>query len=976
MSGEGKYRRKLIEVSLPLEAINKESSREKSIRHGHPSTLHLWWSRKPLSTCRAVLFASLVDDPSAWPELFPTEKEQEDERKRLFKIIEELVKWENSNDSRVLLKAQSEIARSLSRSLGEPMPRDEDVLKYIAEKAPPVLDPFCGGGSIPLEAQRLGLKAYASDLNPIAVLITKALIEIPPKFAGKPPVNPESKKNKTLNDSWPGAKGLADDVRYYGEWMRSEAEKRIGHLYPKVKITEEMAKDRPDLKEYVGRELTVIAWLWARTVPSPNPAANGAEVPLASKFWLSTRKGKEAWVEPIIDKTLNSYHFEVRIGKPPANFDPKKGTVARTGATCIISDAPIPFEYIRSEGKAGRLGSQLMAIVAEGDNERVYLPPLISHNEIAKSAQPNGYPETDIPQKALGFRVQLYGMDKHYKLFTPRQLVAITTFSDLVKEAREKVLADAMAAGTLPNDEKAWMKGGGGGREGPVAYADAVATYLAFAVDKATDYWSALCSWHTSREIIRNTFGRQALPMVWDYAEACPFSSSTGNWMACVDWVWKVIDRTPITNYFVGYATQLDSMATTNKLSNPIISTDPPYYDNIGYADLSDYFYVWLRRSLSEIYPSLFSTLLTPKAQELIASPYRHDNDREKARTFFEEGLRKAFSNMRVIQNPNFPITIYYAFKQSEEEEESEQLVMSSTGWETMLSSLIKSGFTINGTLPMRTELSNRPVASGTNALASSIVLVCRPRPPNAPIATRREFISALKNELPEALDKLKQGNIAPVDLAQAAIGPGMAVFTRYSKVMESDGSPMTVRTALSLINQTLDEVLAQQEGEFDPDTRWAVAWFEQHGMEEGEYGEAETLSKAKNIAINALAEAGIVRAKAGKVRLVPREELPDDWEPAENGRLTVWKAAQYLIKALQQNGESGAAELLKKLGGGMGDNAKDLAYRLYNICERKKMSKEALPYNMLITSWPEITRLVQSAISLEKSQRTLIQES
>ncbi|PKQ27861.1 MAG: hypothetical protein CVT63_05760 [Candidatus Anoxymicrobium japonicum] len=962
------YRRKLIEVALPLEAINKESAREKSIRHGHPSTMHLWWARRPLAACRAVLFASLVDDPSAWPELFPTEEDQEAERKRLFEIIEQLVKWENSNNETVLLMAQTEMARSISRNLGDAMPEGaEAIRKYLAEKAPPVLDPFCGGGSIPLEAQRLGLRAYGSDLNPVAVLITKALIEIPPKFAGLPPVNPEAREEKRLTEKeWKGAEGLADDVRYYGKWMRDEAEKRIGHFYPKVKVTKEMVKDRPDLEPYADQELTVIAWLWARTVPSPNPACKGAHVPLVQSFWLSTKKGKEAYVQPVVDREANTYSFEIHVGKPPEDFDPGKGTKAGRGASfnCIISGSPMTKDYVRGEFRAKRNSDILMAVVAEGNRSRVYLNPVESQERIARSTKPGWKPEIDMNTASKDLvSGRGYGITKWHELFTNRQLVALTTFSDLVQEAREQVLKDAISSVALPDDDRSIDADG----IGKTAYADGVTTYLGLASSRSADYWATLATWETASGFVRGTFARQALPMVWDFCEGNPMGGASGDWSGAIGWTCRVLERLP--SNLQGAARQLDATAALDGIETPVVSTDPPYYDNIGYADLSDFFYIWLRRALGRIYPQLFSTLLTPKTQELIASPYRHEGSKDKAKVFFEEGLGKTFMSMREAQNPSFPITVYYAFKQAETDGGDagkngvgSSKVTASTGWETMLAGLIHAGFSVHGTWPMRTERSTRSISLGANALASSIILVCRPRTDDSPLATRREFLSALKNELPDALKNLQHGNIAPVDLAQASIGPGMAVFTRYSKVMESDGSPMLVRTALGLINQMLDEVLAEQEGEFDADTRWAIAWFDQFGMEQGPFGVAETLSKAKNTAVNGLVDAGILEAKAGKVRLLKRDELMEDWDPARDKRFTGWEAAQYLIQALDQQGEQGAAALLRKLGGGHGETARDLSYRLYNICERKGWAREALAYNSLVIAWPEITRLAHAA--------------
>lgn len=919
-------KKKLIEVSLPLEAINKESAREKSIRHGHPSTLHLWWSRKPLSTCRAVLFASLVDDPSAHPDRFPTEEAQEAERLRLFDIIEELVKWENSNNEAVLAKAREEIRRSCD---GHP---------------PPVLDPFCGGGSIPLEAQRLGLAAYGSDLNPVAVLITKALIEIPPMFAGRPPVHPDT-KSMQLAGTWQGAQGLAEDVRYYGSWVRDEAEKRIGRLYPKVRLP----------KEQGGGEATVIAWLWVRTVTCPNPAC-GAQMPLTSKWALSTKKGKQAWVEPIVDPAAKTVRFEVRTGQGR----PQEGTVNRRGARCIVCDSPVGFDHIRAEGKAGRMGARLMAIVAQGQRSRIYLSPDEEHVRVATSAEPTWRPDAVLPHNPRDFKTPNYGMTTFADLFTARQLVALTTFSDLIAEARELVLRDAATAGLT--DDGARLADGGNGAQ---AYADAVGVYLGLGVDRLADRCSSIASWDSGYVKVRNTFGRQAIPMTWDYAEANPFSDSTGNFESALQWVSKVLERTVCD--VRGVARQLDATTAIDAMVASLISTDPPYYDNIGYADLSDFFYVWLRRSLRDVFPDLFSTLLVPKAQELVATPYRFDGSRKRAEHFFEQGLGKAFQHMKQTHSPDYPLTIYYAFKQAESKESDNDgngagHTAVSTGWETMLEGLLGAGFLIDGTWPMRSELSNRILASGTNALASSIVLVCRPRPDDAPLATRKEFVARLKRDLPDALKKLQHGSIAPVDLAQATIGPGMAVFSSYAKVLEPDGSPMTVRTALGLINQALDEVLHEQESEYDQDTRWAVAWFEETGTSSGEYGRAETLSKAKDTSIDGLARAGILEAKAGRVRLLSRNELPEDWDPTQDKRLTVWEVTQHLIRALDTQGEEGAAALLRQVGLSYGEIARDLAYRLYTICERKKWGQEALAYNSLVVAWPEVTRLVSRA--------------
>ncbi len=899
-------------MALPLEAINAASAREKSIRHGHPSTLHLWWSRKPLATCRAVLFASIVDDPSSRPEEFPTEEAQENERQRLFRIIERLVLWENTNNEEVLNEARQEILKATN---GHP---------------PPVLDPFCGGGSIPLEAQRLGLKAYASDLNPVAVLITKALIEIPPKFAGMPPVNPDARKKmqkKIEGQDWPGASGLAEDVRYYGKLMRDEAEKRIGHLYPKAKL--------PD-----GTEAMIIAWIWARTVKCPNPAC-GAMIPLASKFELSTKKGKEAWAEPIVDDN-RSIRFDVKMG-----HGAPEGTVNRRGAHCIVCGTPVGFDHIRAEGKSQRMKSQLMAIVAEGSRQRLYLSPSPCNAMIAPNIEASWKPSAELPHNPRDFKTPNYGMKSFGDLFTSRQLVALTTFSDLVAEVRDHALKDALDAG-LPKG--AGIAEGGLGAQ---AYADAVATYLAIALDRLADKSSTIASWDKTRDNVSHTFTRQAIPMTWDYAEVNPFSGSSGNFMGGVNWEVDVLKA--LFPGAIGLVQQLDSTSFLPEELIPIISTDPPYFDNIGYADLSDFFYIWLRRSLSKIYPDIFSTLLVPKSKELVATPYRFNGSKTEAERFFEDGLQNAFALARHVQISEYPMTIYYAYKQAEKDEETAG--HSSTGWDVMLEGVIKAGNTIMGTWPMRTELINRTMSLGSNALASSIVLVCRPRSEDAPIGTRKEFISALKRELPKSLLQLQKSSIAPVDLAQAAIGPGMSIFSRYSKVLESDGSPMRVRTALQLINQHLDVYLSEQEGEYDPDTRWALSWFEQYGMNEGSFGVAETLSKAKNISVEGMVQSGILKSGGGKVQLLRRDEMDPNWDPATDNRLSVWEMTQHLISILENNGEDASSELQHKLGGSA-EVARDLAYRLYSICERKGWSQEAISYNGLVIAWPRLRDL------------------
>jgi putative DNA methylase len=953
-------RKKLIEVALPLEAINKASAREKSIRHGHPSTLHLWWARRPLAAARAVIFAQMVDDPSAHPDLFPTEKKQEKERQRLFRIIEDLVLWENTTNEDVLQQARDEIWQSWRRACAENADHSRAKELFNRHKLPAFHDPFAGGGALPLEAQRLGLESYASDLNPVAVLINKAMIEIPPKFAGKPPVNSEARKEKTLlAREWRGAQGVAEDVRHYGKWIRDEAEKRIGHLYPRVEITPDLVKKRSDLKPLLGQKLTVIAWLWARTVKSPNPAFAQLDVPLASTFMLSTRVGKEAYIEPIVEG--NKYRFTVKVGKPRDSDAAEGGTKLARGANfkCLMSGTPIAGDYIKAEGRAGRMGMVLLAVVAESDQGRVYLPPSEEIEATAKRAEPIWKPETLLAPDPRALWTPPYGLTTFGDLFTPRELVALTTFADLVQEARQGVKGDSLDSGV--SDDGINLEAGG---NGATAYADAIALILGLTVSRLSNTINALAVWSTGREQSVNLFSRQAIPMAWDFPEVNPFAGAAGDFLLSAESVARSLDNFPARSY--GKAMQQD--ARNANLEGKIVSTDPPYYDNIGYADLSDFFYVWLRRSLKVVCPELFATLAVPKAEELVAIPYRHGS-KEKAEAFFLDGMTQAMHRLAKQAHPAFPVTIYYAFKQSE----TGSAGTASTGWETFLDAVIRAGFCLTGTWPIRTER-DQGLKTGTNVLASSIVLVCRPRAEDARTVTRREFVTALKAELPTALANLQRGNIAPVDLAQAAIGPGMAVYTRYAKVLDAEGKPLRVREALALINQTLDETLAEQEGDFDADSRWALAWFEQSGFTDGEYGVAETLSKAKNTSVAGMVEAGILISRRGKVRLLKPDELDADWDPNITPRLSAWDTVHQLIRALEAGGEGAAATLVTKLGA-KAEVARELAYRLYALCERKKRAAEALSYNGLVQSWPEITRLAREGGKPQMEQAPLFEQ-
>ena len=921
---------KLIEVALPLAAINREAAREKSIRHGHPSTLHLWWARRPLAAARAVIWASLVDDPSGDQTLTP--EEQELKRQRLFGILERLVKWENSNNPDVLAEARAEIDRC------------------FPDGSPPILDPFAGGGAIPLEAQRLGLTALAGDLNPVAVLINKAMIEIPPRFAGMPPVHPDIDKTLT---TWERAQGMAADVEAYGRWMRDEAERRIGHLYP-------------DATGSNGEKLTPIAWIWARTVESPDPSWSG-HVPLVASWTLAKRPGKpQVWIEPIIDRDTMTISYAIREGGEPSHGR----TVSRGNGTCIATGTAIPGVAIDTEASAGRLDAVPIALVAEGDSGRRYVSVDSEQEHAANAAAtyrrrirdeavPKGVTRGTFGGNAQG---RYYGFFDFSDYFSDRQLVALTTFSDLLEEVAEQVRSDASAAGLATN--RARLSEGGRGAN---AYADAVVTYLAFAIDKCADYWSTICTWHNSRELIRNTFGRQAIPMTWDFAECNPFSTSTGNWMAMVNWIAKAVAHVPASESGCN-AKQRDARTRVQESHGALVSTDPPYYDNISYADLSDFFYVWLRRNLFDVWPDECSTLLTPKAEELIANQYRAGS-RKEAEEHFESGMAEFMTEVAEHQPRDLPATIYYAYKATETKDGE----IRTTGWDTFLQAVLDAGLQVNATWPMRTELGNRLVASGTNALASSIILACRPRPASAVLATRGEFIEALRRELPEAVRVLQSGNIAPVDMAQSTIGPGIKVFSRYARVVEADGSSMPVSAALAIINDVLGEVLDGEEAELDADTRFALTWFAEHGYNPGPSGDADSVARAKNTSLSGIEAAGIGKARAGKFRLYERGELDPDWSPVLDDRFTVWEATQQLAAALERS-ESEAAELLHVLGGN-GDRARQLAYLLYQKANDRGWASEAGAYNGLITVWPNLrtgAATIAAAVS-GPAQQTLL---
>lgn len=950
--------KKLIEVALPLDEINKASAREKSIRHGHPSTLHLWWARRPLAAARAVLFAQMVNDPS-WKyseeELKKPQVKSAITRKRneLFRLITQLVQWENINKEEVLSKARAAIRESWRETCEANKKHPEAKTLFDPDKLPPFHDPFAGGGSIPLEAQRLGLEAHATDLNPVAVLLNKAMIEIPPKFAGRAPVGPiplgEKQTKAKGTEDWSRTRGLAEDVRRYGAWMREEAWKRVGHLYPRVKITEKMAKERPELKSYIGDELTVIAWLWARTVASPNPAVNGKHVPLVSSWFVSKKPGREVWIEAL--RKGNDYNFVIRssLAGDKITSETDGGTRAGGKATfkCLLSGATISRDYIAEEGKAGRIGKRLLAIVGEGSRQRVYLSPRELDIAVDELSSPAWTPDQPIGLDPRAISPPAYGLSKFSDLFTPRQLTVLCTLADLITEVRSLVTQDAVRSfgGT---DSSSLIEGGTGAK----AYGEALSLYLSFAVSRSVDRSSTLCSWDSSpkMEALRNTFGRPAMPMVWDFAEGNQFSASSGNWNNNVEWVADAIETLPAS--VSGFASQRAAQELDVE-NQCCISTDPPYYDNVGYADLSDFFYVWLRRMCSPVMRSLFGTMLVPKAEELVVNPYRNREQKDPER-FFMDGMTDVIRHMVRASHPAIPISIYYAFKQSE----TAEIGTVSTGWEKFLEAVLTSGCAVVGTWPARSELANRIRSIGSNALASSIVLACRPRSLLADSISRRQFLRELGDVLPTALDDMTGASgtavsVAPVDLAQAAIGPGMAIFSKYKSVLEADGSSMSVHNALIHINKAIDDYFAQAEGDLDADTRFCIGWFQQHEYGEGLFGDADVLARAKGTSVDGVREAGVIHSSKGKVQLLRVKEYPTSWDPKKDSRLPIWEACHQMCRALGES-ESEAGALLARMPDKQ-DAIRQLAYRLYTICERKGWAEDARAYNELVTSWPAI---------------------
>lgn len=873
---------KLVEVALPLEAISAAARRDKDKKTGTIKNVHKWFAPMPTPAWRALLFATLIDDPG-----------DETKRAELLRFVERLVPPDgNPPDAATLAEAH-------------------DMLMEATDGNPPtVFDPFCGGGSTLVEAQRLGLPCAGSDLNPVPVLITRTLTELLPQVAGRPPLVVEA---GTLGMTGGGPlDGFMADCRRYAQRIRDEVWDEIGHLYPAP-----------------PGGGTVIAWLWARTVTCLNPACH-AVAPLVSSFWLSKKKGALTWIEPTDLRPGNPVRFEVHTGDagpPPATKVGRGGTFR-----CAVCQESIPETHVKTEGKAKRLGTQLMAVAVDGECGRKYLSPS-AVTEPPLVERPAAVPEVELPDYARWFSSPAYGITTEADLYTNRQLAVLGAFADAVTQVSSWVAADG----------------------GDDIQARSIASVLGLCVSKLAMSQSTQVRWRTRavESKAEPAFGRQALPMVWDFSETNPFGGSVGDWLGQLASATSGLRALPLSPA-ASLTFRSDARVAGDRFNGTaLIATDPPYFAQIGYADLSDYFYVWLRRALSDLHPDLFQTVATPKADELIAAPYRHDGNMAEATQYFVDGFTEAFHNLSAAAAVGLPILIVYAHRQ-EETEGADGLT--STGWDAMLSAIIAGGLRIVGTWPIHATSSSRQIGLGTNALASYMVLVCRRQKTTAKPTDRQGFLGALHAELPKAIRKLQEGDISTVDLGPAAIGPGMAVFSRFSRVIEPTGKAMIVSAALTLIATVTGEVLDEFVGDLDGETRWAMSWFRDHGFESGSYDDADKLCRATVTSLDGLEKAGVATGIKGRVRLWGRSELPTDWDPAADRRVTIWEVTQQLVRLLATDGEEAAADLLAHCGR-WADSARDLAQWLAAAALETRPA-EALDHDALVTSWSELQRL------------------
>ncbi len=902
-------RKKLIEVSLPLEAINRESVREKNITNGHPSTLHIWWARRPLAACRAILFSQLVDDPSSNPIDFPTLESQKIERARLFAIIENLAKWENSSNESVLTAAKVEI------------------MKGREGKQIDLLDPFSGGGSIPLEAKRLGLNAIANDLNPLPILINTVILKIVGRFEGK-----ISSANSISGNS---AVTMSEDLKKWSEVLQTRVEEKVGHLYT--------GKNKSSVP---------LVYLWARTVKCPNPAC-GIDVPLVGSWSTNDRPGNESYFNPVPSSDGKSVDVEIGQGKVSKEL----ATIIRSGGKCPICETGFKLDYVKSEASLGNLSQRLLGVQEVENKIRTFRPATIEDRSKASVAREYmewlDLPLSKHPQYMAPPR---FGLNKFSDLFLDRQLLTLKTFVEEL-EKLEPEITKSYEDKFSDSDPRNLTEGG----SGAVAYAQSIKVLLAMSISRLTNRCSTLCIWDSSRTTISQVFVRQAYSMTWFFAEANPFGGGSGSYEGQVDYLVKALARLPL-----GQGTVANKPAQELDIPmNVVVSTDPPYYDSVPYADLSDYFVVWLRKMLATTMPEIFTTVLSPKASELVADHVRH-NDKASAGKFFEDGLTDVFKRIHSAHSNDYPMTIFYAFKAKEDEGK----IDIPTGWETFLSSLLTAGWKISGTWPVRTEQPGGLRELGRNALASSVVVVCRKRDELAPSISRRAFISEMKKVLPQSLREMQQGSIAPVDLAQAAIGPGMEIFSKYSEISEADGTSMTIRTALALINQTLGEVLNEQESDFDSETLFCVKWFAQYQWDEGPFGQADTLARAVNVSMSSMMRNGVFISSSSKAKLKHPKEMEPEWNPSLDKELSIWEVTVKLSHIIGAEGIEKARSVLHQTSEAIDvDAVKELAYLIFNICEKQGWSETGVAFNALVTSWIDIGSLIQNGNRPPQSQ-------
>lgn len=874
------YRRKLIEVIIPVEEISKACRRDKDRKVGTIKNVHKWFAPMPTPAWRALLFAALVDDPG-----------EPRRRADLVNLIKRLVPEDGGPPTEATLTE----ARQVLKAAGKP---------------PVIFDPFCGGGSTLVEAQRLGLPAVGSDLNPVAVLITRTLTQLIPTVAGRRPIHTG---DRLTSISGGALDGLITDLHHYAKRVREAVWQEVGPLYPTV-----------------GGE-TVIAWLWARTVTCANPAC-GATIPLYTSSWLSKKKGQERWLKPVVVGKRAEFEIGEGAGPPPP---PTKASPRGAKFRCLVCGQIAPETHVKAEGTAGQIGAQLIATVVDGSSGRRYLAADEKQEQVAAIPPPEDRPEVAIPVDPRNLWCRLYGLTTQAALYTPRQLHALGAFADAVAQVPRWVTED-------------------GGDE---AYATAITTVLGLCVGKLAQTNSTQARWYvggdTGTPRVQAAFGRHALPMVWDFVELNPFSERIANWLGLVDSLISALRALPVAAHPAEVA--LCDARDAGQLTRPgsaLVATDPPYFDQIAYADLSDYFYVWERRALRNVQPDLFGTIVTPKDAELIATPYRHDGDIDAARRYFVDGFTQTFTSLRKAARPDLPMIVIYAHRQ----EETEQDGLTSSAWDAIIDALLKAGLGVAGTWPIHGTGSSRQIGLGTNALASYTAMVCRPRRAEAGITDKPGFLRALRGELPPAIRKMQDAAVPALDLTQAALGPGLAVFSRFARVVEPSGEPMSVRTAIGLINQVRSETLTELQDEFDADTRWAVQWFEEYGFTEGPYARAEVLFTGTDTSFDGLRRAGVIGSRPSKVWLVRPDDLPDNWNPEADSRVPVWEVTMHMVRSLDRGGEDAAARLLARVGGSR-DVARDLSYRLADICERRQWAKEALAFNGLIVSWPEIAR-------------------